>query len=71
VTIENDIPEVLRIRPISLRAFDEAGSMVDAELCDGSKMEPEIQKLFRNPKAAFLHAHYAKRGCFAARIDRA
>ena len=64
------IPDVLRIRPISLRAFDASGDMVDADLIEGD-LEPTIARLLANPEAAYIHAHYAKRGCYAARIDRA
>jgi hypothetical protein len=64
------IPEVLRIRPISLRAFNEAGEMLDADLCDGEQLEALIGRLFENPDVSYLHAHYAKRGCYAARIVR-
>jgi hypothetical protein len=67
---EDIVPEVIRIRPISLRAFDAAGRMVDAELADGVVLEPIIAAMFERPEIAYLHAHYAKRGCFAARIDR-
>jgi uncharacterized protein DUF1203 len=66
----NEIPNVLRIRPISMRAFDASGDMVDADLIEGD-LEPTIARLFANPDAAYIHAHYAKRGCYAARIDRA
>jgi hypothetical protein len=66
----DEIPDVLRIRPISLRAFDVSGDMVDADLTEGD-LEPTIARLFANPEAAYIHAHYAKRGCYAARIDRA
>jgi Protein of unknown function (DUF1203) len=66
----DEIPDVLRIRPISLRAFDPLGDMVDADLVEGD-LEPTIARLFANPEAAYIHAHYAKRGCYAARIDRA
>ncbi len=38
--------------------------------CEGD-LEPAIERLFANPEAAYIHAHYAKRGCYAARIDRA
>jgi Protein of unknown function (DUF1203) len=65
----DEIPDVLRIRPISLRAFA-SGDMVDAELIEGD-LKPTIARLFANPEAAYIHAHYAKRGCYAARIDRA
>jgi hypothetical protein len=66
----DEIPNVLRIRPISLRAFDASGDMVDADLTEGD-LEPAIERLFANREAAYIHAHYAKRGCYAARIDRA
>jgi hypothetical protein len=64
------IPEVLKIRPISLRAFTDPGEMVDADLVDGAELVPVIERLFAEPRVAYLHAHYARRGCYAARIDR-
>ena len=66
-----EVPEVLRIRLISLRAFNEVGEMVDADLVDGGELEPLILRFLAKPEVAYLHAHYAKRGCYAARIDRA
>ncbi len=65
------IPEVMRVRPISLRAFDAGGEMVDADLVDGRELEPLIIRFLSNPAVDYLHAHYAKRGCYAARIERA
>lgn len=67
----NEVPEVMRIRPLSLRAFDAHHQMVDAELMDGKDVESAIAALFLNLRVDYLQAHYAKRGCFAARIDRA
>jgi hypothetical protein len=64
------IPEVLAIRPISLRAFDNAGEMLDADLADGRDMAPLIERFFGDERVSYLHAHYAKRGCYAARVDR-
>lgn len=69
--VVDEVPEVIRIRPISLRAFDAAGHMLHAELEDGSKLEPLIERFLADPEVAYLHAHYAKRGCYAARIVRA
>jgi hypothetical protein len=66
----DEIPEVIRIRAISLRAFDAADMMVDADLVNGAEMEAAIGRMFARPEVAYLHAHYAKRGCYAARIDR-
>lgn len=67
----DEAPECLRGRMLSLRAFDASGLMVDADLADGREVEAAIERLFANPAATYIHAHYAKRGCYAARIDRA
>ena len=67
----DDIPEPLRRRPISLRAFDEAGLMVEADLVDGGDLEPVIDRLLLDAQVAYIHAHYARPGCYAARIERA
>jgi hypothetical protein len=65
------VPEVILRRPISLRAFDAAGEMLDADLAEGAALEPLIARFLARPDVAYLHAHYAKRGCYAARIERA
>jgi hypothetical protein len=68
----DEVPAVLSVRKaIALRAFDAAGMMVDADVVPGAEVEALILRLFENPQAAYLHAHNAGRGCFAARIDRA
>ncbi|WP_342250332.1 DUF1203 domain-containing protein [Sphingomonas sp. OTU376] len=66
----NVLPEVIRVRPISLRAFNDAGEMLDADLVDGADLVPLIERFFEQREVAYLHAHYAKRGCFAALITR-
>ncbi len=66
-----EVPESLRCRLISLRAFDAGHQMIDADVVDGGGLDELIEQFFANPDAAYLHAHYAKRGCYAARIDRA
>jgi hypothetical protein len=66
-----ELPPVLRGRPIAVRAFDEAGMLIGAELALADDVEAAIGRQFANPDAAYLHAHNAAHGCFAARIDRA
>jgi len=67
-----EIPPVLAVRPfISLRAFDADGMMVEAAVSPGSALEPVVEQLLARRDVAYLHAHNAGRGCFAARIDRA
>jgi hypothetical protein len=69
--LEGALPGCLTSRPhISLRAFDAEGMMVDAEVSPGGDLEAAIARLFARPEAAYLHAHYAGMGCYAARIDR-
>ncbi|WP_083811498.1 DUF1203 domain-containing protein, partial [Asticcacaulis biprosthecium] len=70
-TSTGTIPDVMRVRPISLRGFTTGGEMLDADLADGTALEPVIARLFANSDIAYLHAHYAKRGCYAGRIVRA
>lgn len=67
---ENRIPEPLAIRLLSVRAFDRAGMMTDAEVIEGRDIEPLIARMFADPAVDYLHVHNAKRGCFAARVDR-
>src|SRR5271170_153706 len=65
----DEIPEVMQIRPLSLRAFDAGHMMIDADLAEGEQVEPLIRRLLANSEVAYFHAHYAKRGCYAGRIE--
>ena len=67
---EDVVPDVLARRLLSLRAFDAAGMMTDADVIDGIDLAPAIERMLADPAVMYLHAHNAKRGCFAARIDR-
>jgi hypothetical protein len=64
------VPTVMRRRILSLRAFDQTGMMLDADLVDGTSIETLIAQFFANPAVAYIHAHNAKRGCYSGRIDR-
>jgi hypothetical protein len=67
----NEIPDVLRTRLLSLRAYDRSGMMVEADVVHGSDIEPVIERILSEENVDFIHVHNAKPGCFAARIDRA
>jgi hypothetical protein len=45
--------------------------MVGWELAEGAELETTIERLLADPRAAYLHAHFAAPGCYAARIERA
>ncbi len=66
----DEVPELLRRRILSLRAYDESGMMVWAEVAPGTELELGIERLFAIPHAAYLHIHYAQPGCYACRVDR-
>jgi hypothetical protein len=68
---EGELPPVLRGRPIALRAFNAAGMLKDARLALSDDVAETAVGLFENPDVAYLHAHNAAHGCYAARIDRA
>jgi hypothetical protein len=68
----DELPPVMRKRPIALRQYSEAGDLVGASLClDAESAETEIKKALAKPQVALLHAHNAMHGCFAAAIYRA
>jgi len=69
-TFVNEIPEQLKIRLLSIRAFDANGMMIDADVVHGKECAPVIQRLLENRSTSYLHIHNAKPGCFAARVDR-
>ena len=68
--LEDELPPVLQGRPIALRIFDADGMLIGADLARDEALDPAIRRAFDNPAAAYLHAHNAAHGCFAARIDR-
>lgn len=67
----NEVPDIMRARQLSLRAYDRDGMMIDADVMEGTQLEVWIEKFFSNAAIAYLHAHNAKRGCYSGRIDRA
>ena len=67
----NEVPEMLRHRMISVRAFDSSGMMVDADIVDGRQLESMIDRMLAIESVSYLHLHNAKRGCYAARVDHA
>jgi len=66
----DEIPEALLLRALSVRAFDAKGMMIDADLTPGAELAVLIERLFSNRAAAYLHVHFAKRGCYAACVTR-
>jgi hypothetical protein len=71
VEYRDEVPDQLRVRLISLRAYDKTGMMIDADVVDGKELQPLIERFLAHESVGYLHAHFARRGCYAALIERA
>jgi hypothetical protein len=65
------VPDALRRRPLSVRAFDASHRMIDADLVDGTAVERVLDPFLARDEIAYVQIHYARRGCYAARAERA
>jgi hypothetical protein len=64
------LPPVFAGRALSLRAYDADGLMTAADLAD-SDPRALFEAFFADPQVDYIHVHYARRGCFACRVERA
>jgi hypothetical protein len=68
--IVNELPSYLTLRPLSIRAYDASDDMVEADIVDGAVARPLIEQYLAREDVSYLHVHFARRGCFACRVDR-
>ncbi|MCA8900120.1 MAG: DUF1203 domain-containing protein [Hyphomonas sp.] len=66
-----EVPEIIRTRMISLRAFGADGMMREADVADGADIARRLEDMLADPETEEVHLHFAKQGCFAARVTRA
>jgi hypothetical protein len=66
-----NVPEQMRSRLLSVRAFSADGMIVDADVTEGARAAEVFERMLQDTGAAYLHVHFAKFGCYAARVDRA
>jgi hypothetical protein len=65
------VPEVLESRLLAVRAFDAGHMMIDAEVCEGTRAAEMFDRFLGSPQTSYLQVHNARRGCYAARVERA
>jgi hypothetical protein len=65
-----EVPDSVRRRQISVRAYDVDDMIVNAEVCDGESVGAQIERLFADPLVRYLHLHNAKRGCYSCLVRR-
>jgi len=66
----SEVPNSVRQRLLSVRAYDALGFLVDAEVIDGQQLETLVEKFFADNQMAYLHLHNARPGCYSCRVDR-
>ena len=69
---QDTIPDIVRNRLVSLRAFRSDGMMIyDAnQIVDGGDYNAAVRKIFSSDDVAFINAHTAKAGCMLCHIER-
>ena len=67
----NEIPDMLRARLLSLRAYDAKGMLVESDIAEGGALDARLSDLFADPDVAYVHLHNARPGCFNCRVERA
>jgi len=65
-----EVPEQLRRRLLSIRAYGADGMMRIADVVEGRGIESLIERFFERADVDYLHVHFAKYGCYACRITR-
>ena len=64
------VPDQLRARMLAVRInFDTGAMMIGHALVDGKELEPAIERLFADVRAAYLYIHFASPGCYAPRAS--
>ena len=69
-TYEDCCPPCFAGRTLSLRGFDGDGALAEARLAAPGEADAAIRALLAVPAIAYINAHNAAAGCFAARILR-
>jgi hypothetical protein len=69
-TFVDECPPCFTGRTLSLRGFDDDGALVEARLAAPGEADTAIRALLTEPRIAYINAHNAAAGCFAARIER-
>lgn len=64
------VPDQLRQRVLALRGYDTDGMLRQAEIVPGADIESGVDTVFADANVAYIHAHFARHGCYAALIER-
>ena len=68
---KNEIPDMLKQRLQSVRAYDSAHMMVAARVVDSLELAPFLRDQLSNGEVDYLQIHNANPGCFNCSVIRA
>ena len=63
--VPGEVPDYIRRRLISLRAYDAGHMMVSADVLAGEEVAAQLQRLFDDATVQYVHLHNARPGCYA------
>jgi hypothetical protein len=66
-----EIPEMLRHRLLSVRAYDREAMLIGAEVVNGTELDATVRGLLADEAVRYLHVHNARPGCYNCRVVRA
>ena len=69
-TFVDRLPPIMRDRVLALKAYDPDAFIVAAELAEGDAALGVVRRYLDRADVRHVDAHFASRGCFAARFER-
>ncbi|MCL1668251.1 DUF1203 domain-containing protein [Elizabethkingia ursingii] len=67
---ENEIPDMLTRRLLSLRAYDKNEAMIQADVINGMELKNVLHQWLENMDINYIHIHNAKPGCYNCLVKR-
>lgn len=65
-----EVPDQQRRRFLSVRAYDDDGWMIGADVTPGTELEAIVERFWAMEQVRYLQLHYARTGCFACQVNR-
>lgn len=65
-----ELPQFFAGRLLSARAYSVDGMMLEADVSEASEIADLLARQFSAEETAYVHVHFARRGCFACRVER-
>lgn len=66
-----EVPQMMRHRLLSVRAYDAGAMLQDAEVVPGTELVTAIERFFADERVRYLHVHNARPGCYNCAVVRA